>query len=61
MKRRGWGFSWMSRMIVIGPIQNPDWEATAELPLIEAIATGVDPVETLKRAIERVENKNEPG
>lgn len=53
MKRRGWGFARNGPMIAIGPIQNPEFEAEGEAPLIEVFAIGLDPVDTLRRAIDK--------
>lgn len=61
MKRRGWGFArqvFRGEMIAIGPITNPDFKEKGEPPIIEAYAIGVDPVETLERAIQ-AENERE--
>jgi len=57
MKRRGWGFAWSGHMIAIGPIQNPDYDTEGESPLINILAMGVDPVETLERAIAKADGK----
>jgi hypothetical protein len=54
MKHRGWGFARNGRMIAIGPIQNPNFEVEGEAPLIDVYAMGVDPVDTLQRAIAKI-------
>jgi hypothetical protein len=57
MKRRGWGFARNGRMLAVGPIQNPDYDALKEAPLIDVLAMGVDPVDVVQRAIAVVESK----
>lgn len=57
MKKRGWGFARNNRMIAIGPIQNPDYDLDGESPLINILAVGLDPVETLERAIAKADEK----
>lgn len=58
MKRRGWGFARNGRMIAIGKItNNNDYQHNGHPPMLEIISMGLDPVETLERAIAKADGQ----